>query len=86
MKEIQITDYKGTICIDSDIKSDKLRVVAFDCNGHVDSHYVFNQETITKCSSITYVRKGGRIRFYDGDIEVSPCECDYPVSSCDTEL
>ena len=63
MKEIQIKGNKGTICVDNDTKSDKLRVVAFDCNGHIDSHYVFNPETTTKCSSITYVRKGGAYPF-----------------------
>ena len=86
MKEIQITDYKGTICIDSDIKSDKLRVVAFDSKGHVDSHYVFNPETINDCSSITYIREGGRTKFYSNDSEIYPCECDYPVSSNSLEL
>lgn len=81
MKEIQIKDYKGTICIDSDIKSDKLRVVTFDSKRHVDSHYVFNPETISNCSSITYIREGGLTKFYSNDSEIYPCECDYPVSS-----
>lgn len=81
MKEIQIKGNRGSICVDNNPLSDKLRIIAFDSNGHIDSHYVFNPETISKCSSITYVREGGRTRFYDGNVEVSPCECDYPVSS-----
>ena len=80
MKEIQIEDYKGTICIDSDIKSDKLRVVAFDSKGHVDSHYVFNQEARSNYSSLNYIREGGRTRFYFSETEIHPCEYDFPVS------
>lgn len=53
MKEIRIKDNRGTICFDNDIKLDKLQVVALDSKGHVDSHYVFNLETISNCSSLT---------------------------------
>ena len=81
MKEIQIEDYKGTICIYSDSKMNKLRVTFVDDKGYPDSHYVFNQETISNCCSITYQRQGGRTKFYSNGSEIQPCEYDYPVSS-----
>ena len=81
MKEIQIKDYKGTICIDSDNKMNKLRVTFVDDKGYPDSHYVFSQETISNCCSITYQRQGGRTKFYSAGSEIHPCEYDYPVSS-----
>ena len=81
MKEIQIKDYKGTICIDSNSKMDKLRVTFVNEKGYPDSHYVFNQETISNCCSITYQRQGGRTKFYSNGSEIQPCEYDYPVSS-----
>lgn len=81
MKEIIIKDLKGTICFDTNNKSDKLRVTTVDDKGHADSHYVFNQEAISHCSSLTYIREGGRTRFYSNDTEIHPCEYDYPVSS-----
>ena len=34
MKEIQIKDYKGTICIDSNNKMDKLRVTFVNEKGY----------------------------------------------------
>ena len=80
MKEIQIKDYKGTICIDSNSKMDKLRVTFVDDKGYPDSHYVFNQEAISHCSSLTYIRDGGRTKFYSNGTEIHPCEYDYPVS------
>lgn len=81
MKEIQIKDYKGTICIDPNSIMDKLRVTFVDDKGYPDSHYVFNQETISNCCSITYKRQGGRTKFYSNGSEIQPCEYDYPVSS-----
>ena len=81
MKEIQIEDYKGTICIDSNSKMDKLRVTFVDDKGYPDSHYVFNQEAISHCSSLTYIRDRGRTKFYSNGTEIHPCEYDYPVSS-----
>ena len=81
MKEIQIKDYKGTICIYSDSKMNKLRVTFVDDKGYPDSHYVFSQETISNCCSITYQRQGGRTKFYSNGSEIQPCEYDYPVSS-----
>ena len=47
MKEIQIKDYKGTICIDSINKMDKLRVTVVNEKGYPDSHYVFNQKALS---------------------------------------
>ncbi len=41
MKEIQIKDYKGTICIDSNSKMDKLRVTFVNEKGYPDSHFIF---------------------------------------------
>lgn len=81
MKEIQIKEYKGTICIDPNSKMDKLQVTVVDDKRHPDSHYVFNEETISNCSSITYKRQGGRTRFYSNGTEIHPCEYDYPVPS-----
>lgn len=81
MKEIQIKDYKGTICIDSNSKMDKLQVTVVNDKGYPDSHYVFNQEAISHCSSLTYIRDGGRTKFYSNGTEIHPCEYDYPVSS-----
>ncbi len=81
MKEIQIKDYKGTICLDPNSIMDKLRVTFVDDKGYPDSHYVFNPETISNCSSLTYIREGGRTKFYFNNIEIHPNECDYPVSS-----
>lgn len=80
MEEIIIKGNKGTICFDANNKSDKLRVIAFDCNGHVDSHYVFNQEARSNYSSLNYIREGGRTRFYFSGTEIHPCEYDFPVS------
>lgn len=81
MKEIQIKDYKGTICLDPNSIMDKLRVTFVDDKGYPDSHYVFNQETISNCCSITYQRQGGHTKFYSNGSEIQPCEYDYPVSS-----
>ena len=47
MEEIRIKGNKGTICFDTNNKSDKLRVTTIDDKGYADSHYVFNQ-TITQ--------------------------------------
>ena len=80
MEEIIIKGNKGTICFDSNNKSDKLRVTAVDDNGHADSHYVFIQEAISNCSTLTYIRKGGRTKFYSNGTEIHPCEYDYLVS------
>ena len=80
MKEIQIKDYKGTICIDSNGKMDKLRVTFVDDKGYPDSHYVFNLEVISNCSRITYIRQGGNTKFHSDGIEIHPCEYDYPVT------
>ena len=80
MKEIQIKDIKGTICFDANNILDKLRVTAFDSKGNVDSHYVFNKETVSNYDCLTYIRQGGRTRFYSNEIEILPSECDYPVS------
>lgn len=80
MEEIIIKGNKGTICFDSNNKSDKLRVTAVDDNGHADSHYVFIQEAISNCSNLTYIRKGGRTKFYSDGTEIHPCEYDYLVS------
>lgn len=80
MEKIIIKGSKGIVCFDSNIKSDKLRVTAVDDKGHADSHYVFNQEAISNCSSLTYIRKGGRTKFYYDGAEILPCEYDYPVS------
>lgn len=80
MKEIQIKDYKGTICIDPNSIMDKLRVTVVDDKGYPDSHYVFNQEVISNCCSITYKRQGGRTRFNYNGTEIHPKEYDYPVS------
>ncbi len=80
MEEIIIKGNNGTICFDTNSKSDKLRVTAVDDKGHADSHYVFNQEAISNCSHLTYIRKGGRTRFYSNENEIHPCEYDYPVS------
>lgn len=81
MKEIQIKDYEGTICIDSNGKRDKVRVAFLNEKGYPDSHYIFNQENLSHCSSLTYIREGGRTRFYFNGIEIHPSECDFPVSS-----
>jgi len=81
MEEIRIKENKGTICFDTNNKSNKLRVTTVDDKGYADSHYVFNQEAISNCSNLTYIRKGGRTRFYSGGTEIHPCEYDYPVSS-----
>lgn len=80
MEEIKIKGNKGTICFDTNSKSNKLRVTAVDDKGHADSHYVFNQEAISNCSKLNYIRKGGRTKFYSNGIEIHPCEYDYPVS------
>lgn len=80
MKEINIEGYKGVISLDANNKSDRLRVTAVDDKGHADSHYVFNQEAISNCSNLTYIRKGGRTKFYSDETEIHPCEYDYPVS------
>lgn len=80
MEEIIIKGNKGTICFDANNKSDILRVVAFDCNGHVDSHYVFNHESISNCNNLTFIRKGGRTKFYSDGTVIQPCEYDYLVS------
>ena len=80
MENIIIRGNKGTICFDANSKSDKLRVTAVDDKGHADSHYVFNQEAISNCSHLTYIRKGGRTRFYFFGTEIHPCEYDFPVS------
>lgn len=45
MEDIIIRGNKGTICFDANNKSDKLRVIAFDCNGHVDSHYIIKSNS-----------------------------------------
>lgn len=55
MKEIQIKDYKGTICIDSNSKMDKLRVTFVNEKGYPDSHFIFNQEDLSHCSSLAYI-------------------------------
>ena len=81
MKEIQIKDYKGTICIDPNSKMDKLQVTVVNDKGYPDSHYVFCQEVLSNCSSLTYKRQGGRTKFYSNGIEIHPCEYDYPESS-----
>ena len=81
MKEIQIKDYKGTICIDSNNKMDKLRVTFVNEKGYPDSHYVFCQEVISECSSLTYKRQGGRTKFYFNGTEIYSSEYDYPVPS-----
>lgn len=57
MEEIIIKGNNGTICFDTNSKSDKLRVTAVDDKGHADSHYVFNQEAISNCSHLTYIEK-----------------------------
>ena len=80
MEEIRIKGNKGTICFDTNSKSEKLRVTAVDDKGHADSHYVFNQETISNCSNLNYIRKGGRTKFYSDGTEIHPCEYDHPVS------
>lgn len=81
MKEIQIKDYKGTICIDSNNKMDKLRVTFVNEKGYPDSHFIFNLEDLSHCSSFSYIREGGRTKFYSDSSEIHPCEYDYPVSS-----
>lgn len=81
MKEIQIKDYEGTICIDSNGKRDKVRVTFLNEKGYPDSHYVFNQKALSHCISLTYIREGGRTKFNSDGIEIHPCEYDYPVSS-----
>ena len=81
MKEIQIKEYKGTICLDSNSKMDMLRVTFADDKGFPDSHYVFNQEVISNCSGLTYIRKGGRTKFYSNKTEIHPSEYDYIVPS-----
>ena len=81
MKEIQIEDYKGTICIDSNSKMDKLRVTFVNEKGYPDSHFIFNQEDLSQCSSLAYIREGGRTKFYSNGSEIQPCEYDYPVYS-----
>ena len=60
MKEILIKGNKGKVCFDTNTNSDKLRLTAVDDEGVADSHYVFNQEAISNCNSLTYNRKGGR--------------------------
>ena len=52
MKEIQIKDYKGTICIDSNSKMDKLRVTFVNEKGYPDSHFIFNQEDLSHIKRI----------------------------------
>lgn len=64
MKEIQIKDYKGTICIDPNSKMDKFQVTVVNDKGYPDSHYVFNREAISHCCSLTYIRDGGRTKFF----------------------
>ena len=81
MKEIIIKGNKGKVCFDTNTNSDKLRVTAVDVKGVADSHYVFNQEVISNCNSLTHIRKGGRTKFYFDGAEIHPCEYDYPVSS-----
>ena len=81
MKEIQINDNKGTICIDPNCKMYKLQVTVVNDKGYPDSHYVFNQEVISNCSSITYQRQGGRTKFYSNGTEIHPNDYDYPVPS-----
>lgn len=80
MKEIQIKDYKGTICIDSNNKMDKLRVTFVNEKRYPDSHFIFNLEDLSHCSSFSYIREGGRTKFYSHGTEIHPCEYDYPVS------
>lgn len=80
MKEIQIKDYKGTICIDSNNKMDKLRVTFVNEKGYPDSHFIFNLEDLSHCSSFSYIREGGRTKFYSHGTEIHSCEYDYPVS------
>jgi hypothetical protein len=80
MEEIRIKGNNGTICFDTNNKSDKLRVTAVDNKGHADSHYVFKQEAISNYSNLTYIRKGGRTKFYSDGTEIHPCEYDYLVS------
>lgn len=80
MEEIRIKGNKGKFCFDTNTNSDKFRVTAVDDKGVADSHYVFNQEAIPNCDNLTYIRKGGRTRFYSSGIEILPCEYDYPVS------
>jgi len=81
MKEILIKGNKGKVCFDTNTNSDKLRLTAVDDEGVADSHYVFNQEAISNCNSLTYNRKGGRTKFYFDGAEIHPCEYDNPVSS-----
>ena len=81
MKEIQINDNNGTICIDPNSKMYKLQVIVVNDKGYPNSHYVFNQEVISNCSSIAYKRQGGRTIFYSNGTEIHPCEYDYPESS-----
>lgn len=80
MEETIIKGNKGTISFDTNNKSGKLRVTAFDDKEHADSHYVFDQKTIYNCSNFTYIREGGLTKFYSNGIEIHPCEYDYPVS------